>query len=29
VTKIVEDPEVRVVNPEQLDAECETYPTAV
>jgi len=29
VTKIVEDPEVRVVNPEQLAAECETYPTAV
>ncbi len=29
MTKIVEDPEVRVVNPEQLDAECETYPTAV
>src|SRR5207253_3498432 len=26
---MVEDPEVRVVNPEQLDAECETYPTAV
>ena len=24
---VVDVPDVRVVNPEQLDAECETYPT--
>src|SRR5438132_13854332 len=29
MTKIVEILEVSVVNTEQLDAECETYPTAV
>ena len=26
---VVEDPEVSVVKPEQLEAECETYPTEV
>jgi hypothetical protein len=26
---VVDVPDVRVVNPEQLDAECGTYPTEV